>query len=372
MFEILEHLRTEALDPSSDMELYLRMTTVKKQLPNMYESILVQSMKYFWSENVSMVVVLDNDRKPDHEFGDAIRKAFPFPRVCYMNDTQIVQFSGPYRMQRDMFYPEVCTTKKYVAFIDTDTMFITRIIPKMLFHKGKPIVVGIYGNVWDHHYTLIATSTVNIFKTKEVMRCMSNFPVIMKVKHLIELRKYVENLHNMTFEEVLLTRRATHFSQFNMMCQFIWTFHRDEYEFRLQFQRNKRVMLKSASLREDATYFNNRLTDEQTRPFARVAVHYKYIVFANWRLQTTWTYLIKESICYAGGFELCPEVCKQYDKNKIRPEMFIFERIGWTWDKRCLSSQREHYKQVAAYNSPWYSNIIKGACKEVDTLKWKL
>ena len=361
---------TEAPDPSSDMELYLRMSTYRPIFPQMYDSILVQSMKYFWPDNVSMVVVLDKERKPDHDFGDTIQNRFPFPRVYYMELPTTVKFSGFDRMQRDMFYPELCTTKKFVAFIDTDTMFITHIIPKLLFSNGKPIVVGIYGNIWDHFYVLNSMSTENIFKTKEVMRCMSNFPIIFKVDHLIELRKYVEKLHNMTFDEVLFTKMASKFSQFNLMCQYIWMFHREEYEFRLSYQSKKRVTLKSA--REDLDYYNKTLTDEQKRPYARVALHYKYIVYANWKHEKTWTYLLKASICYAGGFELCPEKCKKFKSKGIRPEMFIFEFVDWSWDKRCLATQQEHYKQVSAYSSPWYSDILRNACNEVDTLKWTL
>ena len=100
-------------------------------------------------------------------------------------------------MQRDLFYSEMCTSKKYVAFVDTDTMLITRIVAEMLFDGGKPIVIGVYGNVLkDGVYKSVAKTTAKLFKTKEVMRCMSYFPVVMKVVHLVELRKYLETLHN--------------------------------------------------------------------------------------------------------------------------------------------------------------------------------
>ena len=362
----------EAPDPSLDMELYLRMTTARQNLPQMYESILIQSMTYLWPENVSMVVVLDEERKQDHDYGDTIKEVFPYPRICYMEENKVTRFWGRDRMQRDMFYPEQCTMKKYVAFVDTDTMFITRVIPKLLFSNGKPIVVGIYGNLLNQNSMLLSMSTVNIFKTKEVMRCRSNFPVIVKVEHLIKLRKHVEKLHNMTFEEAVFTNKATVFSQFNLMCQYIWTFHRDEYEFRLSLQTQKGVALKSANQREDKAYYDKILTVEQKRPYARVALHYKYIVNANWKNEKTWIYLLKASICYVGGFHVCPDKCAHFDRNAVRPEMFIFEGIDWSWDKRCLQTQQNHYEQVAAYNSSWYTDIIKRACMEVDALKWIL
>ena len=359
-----------APDPSTELELYLRMSTANPTLPKFYASVLVQSMKYFWPDNVSMVVALDSERGPDHVFGDGIQKTFPFPKTCYIDPIKIVHVSGVDRMQRDMFYPELCTKKKYVGFIDTDTMFISRVIPELLFSDGKPIIVAAYGNTFDNFYVLVSHSTANIFQTKEVMRCMSNFPVIIKVQHLIELRHYVEKLHNMSFEEVLITKKASYFSQFNLMCQYIWMFHRDEYKFHFSFQAKKLTHLKHA--REDQEYYDKTLTEEEKRPVARVALHYKYIVYANWKLEKTWRYLLLASVCYMGGFDLCPDKCTHFNRSGIRPEMFIFDYLDWTWDTRCTATQQEHYQRLAAYSSPWYSDIILQACNEVNTIRWTL
>ena len=231
----------------NNMDLYLRMAASKPSLVRLYESVLVQSMQYFWPDISSMVVVLDKEQNVDHQFGNTINKTFPFPRICYMDHLRRDK-KGRHKngMQRDLFYPEMCTSKKYVAFVDTDTMLITRIVPEMLFDGGKPIVIGVYGlfvcvccftshvNSYGHcgtvsslnHtfswaglskrltsnlctyfgvygnvlkdgvYKSVAKTTAKLFKTKEVMRCMSYFPVVMKVDHLVELRKYLETLHN--------------------------------------------------------------------------------------------------------------------------------------------------------------------------------
>ena len=93
-----------------------------------YNNVLVQSMRYFWPDISSMVVVLDQKKPDEHKYGDTIRTTFPFPRICYMANLTVPGYSGKDRMQRDMFYAEQCTSKRYVAFVDTDTMFITRIV----------------------------------------------------------------------------------------------------------------------------------------------------------------------------------------------------------------------------------------------------
>ena len=61
----------------------------------------------------------------------------------------------------------MCTSKKYLAFVDTDTMLITRIVPEMLFDGGKPIVIGVYGKVLENGvYKSVAKTTAKLFKTQ--------------------------------------------------------------------------------------------------------------------------------------------------------------------------------------------------------------
>ena len=361
---------SDNLTTSISMDLYLRLTTAKQALLRYYESLLVLSMRYFWPDHFSMVVVFDNERQQDHSFAENIRQTFPFPRTCFMDPITGIKYSGKDRMQRDMFYPERCTSKQYVGYLDTDTVFTSRVIPDMLFEEGKPIVVGIYGNISNSFWGMAAKTTAKIFKTKEVMRCMSNFPVIMKVEHMIKLRKYVETLHNMTFHEILQKKKVGYISQFNLMCQYIWLFHRDEYKFYLNF--NKKVTEGLSQGREDHKYYNQMLTPEQLQPFARFCVHYKYYdVDGNWKSQATYTNLFKSSICFMGGFDLCPDKCTKFQRDSLRKAMFVFDFVDWTWDSRCLAAQQKHYKQLAKYDNPGYSNIIRNACKEVDNLIWK-
>ena len=353
------------------MDLYLRMTTVVPTLPRYYETLLVQSMRYFWPDNFSMVVVLDYERHEDHLFAETIRQTFPFPSICFMDPITGIKFSGRDRMQRDMFYPERCTSKKYVGYLDTDTVFISRIIPEMLFDEGKPIIIGLYGNITTPDWGMMAETTANIFQTKEVMSCMANFPVIIKVDHIIKLRKYLEKLHNMPLEEILQTKKNGYFCQFCLMCQYIWLFHRDEYKFHLSFNPNGND--RTLPGRESHEYYKKTLTRVQLTPIARSCLHYKYhdVDGVDWKNQLTYTNVFKSSICFMGGFDLCPDKCKTFRKDSLRKEMFVFDHVDWTWDKRCLVAQTKHYEQVAKYASLEYSNIIRNACNEVDTLKWE-
>ena len=56
-------------------------------------------------------------------------------------DPEIYLNSGRQRMIWDYFYPEAYTKAKYVAFMDTDAMFVTTVTPDSLFKDNiKPVV----------------------------------------------------------------------------------------------------------------------------------------------------------------------------------------------------------------------------------------
>ena len=350
----------------SDMVVYLRMTSAVPQFINFYENILVRSMRYFWPDISSMVVVFDQEKVTDHVFGNLIRKTFPFPRICYMDNLTVPGYSGKDRMQRDMFYPERCTSKKYVAFVDTDTMFITRIVPEMLFNEGKPIIIAVYGKEISSIWVKIANFTANLFKTKEVMKCMTYFPVVLKVDHIIQARLYIEKLHNQPFDEVFIKMDQGRISQFNIMCQYIWLFHRNEYEFHFQLQVKDTKL--PISYRVNTLEINKNISEKQKWPIARLCAHYKRI--DQWQTQKAYRDLLTSSLCFSGGFELCPDKCKVYDRTSLRKYMFEFAKVDWRWDSRCHEVQEEHYRRIARHASEEYSNIIQKGCHEIDTLKW--
>ena len=77
-----------------------------------------------------------------------------------------------------------------------------------------------------------------------------------------------------------------------------------------------------------------------------------------------------EQVCFMGGFELCPNMCIIYSKTSLRKETFVFDTIDWTWDNRCMEAQKRHYRELATYDSATYTDIIKQACAEVDSLVW--
>ena len=111
------------------------------------------------------------------------------------------------------------------------------------------------------------------------------------------------------------------------------------------------------------------ITEEQRIPVPRSCVHFKH-TNTKWYKEETYKDLLRSSICFEGGFELCPDICKKYDQSSLRKYMFEFNYVSWRWDPRCMEAQKKHYNTLAKYASKEYSDVIMKACYEVDNLPW--
>ncbi|KAK3609009.1 hypothetical protein CHS0354_019823 [Potamilus streckersoni] len=355
-----------------ELELYLRMSS---RFLDIYDNVLLPSLRYFWPGNVSIVVVLDQESAQDQELSKTLSKRYPYPRVEFQNpiDPSIYHWRGHERMQRDFFYPEDKIKKKYVGFIDTDTVFVTRVIPELLFEEGKPVIIGNYGK---YDTPLFAKEeslgTGKMLKSKEIARGMAYFPVIMKLSHIVELRKYVEKLHNRPFDEIFKISSNGPFSQFSVMCQYAWNFHRDEYKFYFHLRSYNNGTWHGEDNppgREPYQFYQTNVTEEQRMPKPRSSIHLRY--HDNWKNPDTLRNVIKTGICFSGGFDLCPNQCKHLNRSGLQRELYYFEYNDWSWDKRCLDEQRKHYALVAEQSNDVALQALKAGCDEVGRLSFK-
>jgi hypothetical protein len=120
---------------------------------------------------------------------------------------------------------------EFVGFVDTDCQFVTYIDREDLFEDGnKPVIHGRIGPVpdWRWYYTPLATK--KFLGLDEPMRCaMSYYPVILKTRHIQEMRVYIENLHDGKSLQKMIHETKGKYSIFSFMCTYIWYFHREEY-----------------------------------------------------------------------------------------------------------------------------------------------
>ena len=348
------------LELGKRFELYVRLTNTvsfRQQL----DDWLFKSMNLFFAKYLaSTVVVLDSEKSADWDYGKVLLKRYSQMnlRLCFMNPVpgEIIHYYGKERMYLDMMHADFCSKREYVGFVDVDTLFVTAVTEDVLFENQKPIVTGRIGipriPCW------IATAEY-ILGYKQVMQCMSYFPVVFKVLHIVEMRKHVEKIHNKTFLEVFKIAPAaikvdgSCFCHYSIMCNYVWYHHREAYAWHLQVvPGGKWNGIGAIPSMVNASYFENEVLASEKIPIPRSSVHARHLMVDGKYLdaiipaRTLTNRLMKEGICYSFGFEVCPEKCTEFSSTEIQHSLFAFENYRWQWDSRCFNMQERHYAKV--------------------------
>ena len=102
------------------------------------------------------------------------------------------------RQQLLMIYGDTFSSAEYIAFADTDTLFVSFVDRDDLFdEKGKPIIRGRIGLPADSFWYNFPNATQWMMGgLPEPMRCMSYFPVIVKRSHLLDMRSHIVEVHS--------------------------------------------------------------------------------------------------------------------------------------------------------------------------------
>ena len=269
-------------------------------------------------------------------------------RIAYNAPTPYYNDHGHDRQQLLMFYADNYTNAEYVGFVDTDCLFITYIDREDLFEHGRPVVNGRRGDPWkssnggaigDGFWRIVANTTYAVLDVLETMRCMSYFPVIVKTKHLKKMREHMERVNGgMPFYEIFQKRISPFpYSQFNIMCTYLFEFHKDDYEWYVHD-------ISPGWDGKDAVPGQNGnrsiFSDKMFEPKPRIAAHANY---RNWG-QPHWMgeenknnlrETIQHGICFSPPYPQPFPVCHFLDKatesgSEFFEEMHMFEMFDWT------------------------------------------
>ena len=341
-------------------EIYVRLTDnaeFRRQLDNW----LLKSMELFFPKYLaSTIIVLDSEKKGDWAYAKELLKRYDHfnLRICYMNPipADVINNWGKERMYLDMMHADSCKLQGYVGFVDVDTAFVTAVTEDLLFENGKPIVVGRIGIPRIPCWIQTAEYVLGV---KQVMQCMSYFPVVFKVEHIVEMRRYVEDLHGKSFMQVFKMAPSavkvpgTCFCHYSIMCNYMWYFHRNDYAWHLQVvPLGKWHGQGSIPSMVDAAYFNNEVTPNEKMPKPRSSIHARHFMMDGKyqdSVEAPVSYInkvLKEGFCYSFGHEICAENCREFDPKKIQDSLFAFENYRWQWDPRCNATQTKHYSVV--------------------------
>jgi len=213
------HFMKLMIDPWKDvpsLELALRMNSNPKFI-KLYSTWFTLSLKVFWPQrHLNLTLILDDENKEDHATGEMLSKVWPRPKVVYLHPwNESLYKNQRQRMYLSYFYPEEYVTAEYVGFVDSDTMFTTVVTPKMLFVNGRPTIQARIGEpFWEQGWECWSDVTEFMIGEKEALQCMSYFPVVFKVAHIIELRNFAEKRLGAPFHEIFrksLTFENKHF-----------------------------------------------------------------------------------------------------------------------------------------------------------------
>ena len=324
-----------------------------------YKDVLIRTMKIFVpQERAKLLIVLDDERQADHQLGERLKQEWPHPKICYRppGDRMIYSRNGKSRMFWDMMHPDKCTNVPYVGFIDTDTFFSTLLTPNLLFEDGKPIIIAKIGKP---PYPCWEDATEKFLGKKEVMQCMSTFPVMIKTEHMKEMRQVLEKEQGRNFGTIF--RNSTEggpwgalcLCQFSIMCNYVWYYHRNEYSWHLQIVPDGNWKGESwVPSQVKPEYYNTEVKPEMKIPIPRSSIHLRYTITDGAIYEKrepphdAIEGFISEGLCYSGGFTYCPEQCQKWNKHKVHYNLYSFETYQWFWDKRCLPEQKKHYRNV--------------------------
>ena len=351
------------------LELVIRTNSQEKFI-RLYLTWFLKSLKLFWPEHrQNVTLVLDDENNEDHVTGTRLSQKWPYRKIFYRKpgDTSIYTNDQRRRMFLSYFYPEEYTSAEYVGFVDTDTMFTTVVTPNMLFVNGKPTVQARIGQPFYQQALECWSDVTEYFiGKKEALQCMTYFPVIFKVQHVVEFRKFAEKRFGKPFLQIFkksfdfpnqFVPKGDCVCQYSIICNYLWYYRRGEYDFHLQMIPDLNwTGDRRRESQQSLEYFRS-IDANLLIPKPRVAIHAKHYMEHETYITTYdditkepyfshLKYRLREGLCHSIWFDRCPEQCVGIDKNFVQLSIYSFEMFDWTWDKRCFDEQKKHYEDV--------------------------
>ena len=352
-------------------EFHLRATS-KPDLVRLYHQVLLRSMEFFWDREkypVNLIVVLDDENPNDHDFGKSISTMFPHPTIVYEEPNPFYGTRGTIRMQWSMFWADMYATGEYIGFLDTDTLFVTLIDNDMLFEGNKPHVWGLFGKALAPIRQEVKDATRAFIGERQLFRAMNYFPVIIHVNHFSAIREHIAKVNGKSFNEafssIIIQRRDV--CQFNIMMNYLWYFHRDEYVWHME---DNKISPGFDGPNEPTDF--SVFTEEMLTPYPKLCVHQGYMYAISMKIRMpdkVGDYKIddekvgivmKEGYCFSGGFQLTPDLCSEFNSSSVQYSLFEFEDHSWGWDDRCLSQQIKYYARFQRTGHKWNLELLDG------------
>ena len=267
--------------PWPTLELILPLGLIRKDKvkPHEWKNIFLPSFLLFCpvqKSNISISIIIDEEQENTTLLEDRLLKPLEeirsfyerhterkthFPRITIqfhhhpnptawnrtnnrVNYNKLPYKSGYGRQQYLAFVADQFTDAEYIGMVDDDSLFSTFIDREDIFLGDKPIIRGRLQIMTKSSYPFIdwMMSAYTILGKETPMDCMSYFPVVVKRKHLQELRDYVAQYHKAESFDVVFENVFPHdgnpserrYSQFCVICSYLYWFKYEEYAWYFQ------------------------------------------------------------------------------------------------------------------------------------------
>ena len=311
----------------------------------------VRSLQFFWPrDKIRFTGVLDDTTYSNDKERDDLITKFKSYFDDDLADNVSIKFNprtGPYYgrgwhlQQLIQLWADNYTDSEYIGYVDDDTLFTSAVYPYDLFdEKGRPrITVHAADDTPQNVIGLLIAPEIS-YKFKPRFYSMVNFPVLVKREHLAKMREVMlaNNPEYSYFDELfhyLVFRgknRPDGFCQFNVIVEYLYEYHREEYSWHLEMPAEKQIEFS---------------TPEMYEPLPRITIHANYIYPARTQQMNYFKTLggrrvgmvgiMREGYCYSllswNNTDRNHERCKQYDIDNgihVRGE-WKFETLESLW-----------------------------------------
>ena len=295
------------------------LTVTNSEYSDWWSLSLKPSLELFWIKKYLNLTIITES--PENTKNSSAQQVFinsvnslSYAQTKIENPTPEELFGrvGHVKQQLHMFEADLYTDKKFVGFVDSDTLFVVPVIPKSVFNNGKPIVRGVRGRPIMGKFTRprdfwmeVPGNTKKVLGFDEIGGFMTYFPVVIEAAHLRGLREFLENRFDKSFREIFrddIKCRGGRFSQFNIMMNYVFHFHRKDYDFRVYdpFGEEEEEVLIPGLM--NLTESNKILSYNERYPIYHVATHFKW-AFQRMRKpkcnELALNSMLKDGVCFA-------------------------------------------------------------------------
>lgn len=334
-----------------------------------YHMFAETSLLMFWP-TARLLLLMDDEKPLDHSAAATISQQaaaaqanaakglplqnLPNVRVAFQGDAGI---GGHDRQQLRMLQADLWSQAEYVGFVDSDAIFITPVMQEDMFDPaGKPFIIGEVGKPQNPGFwALVPQQTAAAMGFPEPFRCMSEFPLVVKMQHIKEMRAFLEQKFQKSIERIWKDNIVVGkpYSQFNMMCAWLYKFKASEYSFRLHEPRQGwRGDIPGQITPAEMDRMLTQDPNVKTYPLIRTARHGHYD-------KITDPHLVAQA--------MLPGYCRSLTPAALPPRcagqatgthesLFVFEMQSWMWNHDGVKrAEEQHYRAVAS-KPPVFNN----------------